>query len=61
VSKEDELCFLVDSGADISLVKDQKLLGNVEFEPGDRARVKGVDRSILETHGSIETLCNAYS
>ena len=48
--------FLVDSGADISLVKSQRLIGTAEFEPKNRVRVKSVDGSILETHGSIETL-----
>ena len=54
IGKGDKLYFLVDSGADISLVKSQKLLGNTEFEPRDRVRVKGVDGSTLKTHGSIE-------
>ena len=45
----------MDSGADISLVKGQNLLGTTEFEPRDRVRVKGVVGSTLETHGSIET------
>jgi hypothetical protein len=35
VNKEGKLFFLVDSGADVSLVKSQKLLGTAEFEPGD--------------------------
>jgi hypothetical protein len=45
---------LVDSGADISLVKSYKLLGSAEFEPKDRIRVKSVEGSVIETHGSIE-------
>ena len=49
----------MDSGADISLVKSKKLLGTGEFEPRDRVRVKSVDGSILETHGSIETRVRA--
>jgi hypothetical protein len=55
VSKGNKLYFLVDSGADFSLVKSKKLLGTAEFEPMDRVRFKGVDGAILETHGSIET------
>jgi hypothetical protein len=43
VSMRDKLYFLVDSGADISLVKGRKLLETTEFEPKDRVRVKGVD------------------
>jgi hypothetical protein len=35
VSTEDKLYFLVDSGADTSLVKSKKMLGMVELEPRD--------------------------
>jgi hypothetical protein len=44
----------VDSGADISLVKSEKLLGTAEFEPRERVRVKSVEGSTIETHGSLE-------
>lgn len=47
-----KLYFLVDSGADIiSLVKSQKLLGTVEFEPKNKVGVKSVEGSVIETHG----------
>jgi len=55
VSQGRKLHFLVDSGADISLVKSHKLLGTAEFEPKDRVCVKSVEGSVIETHGSIET------
>ena len=55
MSQGHELHFSVDSGADISLVKSYKLLGTAEFEPKDRVRVKSVEGSVIETHGSIET------
>ena len=55
VSQEHKLYFLVDSGADISLVKSEKLLSTAEFEPKDRVPVKSVDVSIIETHGSLVT------
>jgi len=45
----------VDSRADISLVKSEKLLGMAEFKPKDRVRVKSVEGSMIETHGSLET------
>jgi hypothetical protein len=32
------------------------LLGTAEFEPKDRVDVKSVEGSVIETHGSIETL-----
>jgi len=55
VSQGHKLYFLVDSGADISLAKSEKLLSTAEFEPRDRVRVKSVEGSIIETHGSLET------
>jgi len=55
VSQGRKLHFLVDSGADISLVKSYKLLGTAEFKPKDGVHVKSVEVSIIETHGSIET------
>jgi hypothetical protein len=48
--------LLVDSGADISLVKNYKLLGTAEFELKDRVRVKSVEGSVIETHVNIEIL-----
>ena len=55
VSQGRQLYFLVDSGAGISLVKSEKLLGTAEFEPRDRVRVKSVEGSMIETHGRLET------
>jgi len=55
VSQGRKLHFLVDSRADISLVRGCKLLGTAEFEPKERGRVKSVEGSVIETHGSIET------
>ena len=45
----------MESRADISLVESYKLLGTAEFEPKDRLRVKSVEVSVNETHGSIGT------
>jgi len=55
VSQGQKLYFLVDSGADISLVKSEKLLSTAKFEPRARVRIKSVEGSIIETHGSLET------
>ena len=55
VGNEEKLQLLVDSGADISLLKSRRLLGTVDFEPRDRVRVKSVEGFVIETHGSIET------
>ena len=55
VGNGEKLHLLVNSGADISLLKRKGLLGTAEFEPRDRVRVKSVEGPIIETHGSIET------
>jgi hypothetical protein len=52
VSHGHNLYFLVNSGADISLVNIYKFLGTAEFEPEDRVRVKMVEGSVIETHSS---------
>ena len=46
---------MVDSRADISLVQIEELLGTAEFQPRERVRVKSVEGSMIETHGSLET------
>ena len=55
VSQGRKLYFLVNSGAYISLVKSYTLLGSAESEPKDRVRIRSVEGSVTETHGSIET------
>jgi hypothetical protein len=50
VSNAGELNLLVDSRADISLLKSKNLIGTVEFEPDERTRLKNVDGSVIETH-----------
>jgi hypothetical protein len=54
VSKAGKLRFLVDTGADISLIRSTKLKGEAEFEPDRRVRVRGVDGSVVQTYGVIE-------
>jgi hypothetical protein len=55
VSQGHKLYFLVDRGADISLVKSYKFWGTAEFEPKDSVRTKSVGGSVIETTGSIKT------
>jgi hypothetical protein len=50
-----KLQHLVDIGDDISLLKSKTLLGTTEYEHRDRVRVKSVEGSVIEIHGSIET------
>jgi hypothetical protein len=54
VSNGNKLYLLVDSGADISWLKVQKLSGTAEFESKEKVRIKSVEGSVIETHGSIE-------
>lgn len=55
VGNGEKMHLLVDSGADISLLKSRRLLVTAEFEPRDRVRVNSVEGSVIETHRSIET------
>ena len=49
-----ELLLLVDSGADISLIKSEHLVGSTEFDSRGKVRIKSVDASMMEMHGSIQ-------
>jgi len=46
--------FLIDTGADISLLQGNKLLGTTEYDPERKVKVKCVDGSPMETHGVLE-------
>jgi len=52
VENGEKLHLLVDNGADIRLLKSRRLLGRAEFEARDRVRVKSVEGSVTETHGT---------
>jgi len=54
ISEEDELLFLIDTGADISLLKGNKLIERTEYEPHKRVKVKCVGGSPMETHGALK-------
>jgi hypothetical protein len=45
---------LVDTGADISLIRSKKLKGEAECEPDRKVEVRGVDGSVVQTYGVIE-------
>jgi len=53
ISKEDELLFLIYTGADISLLKENKLVGTTEYDPEKIVKVKCVDKSPMENHGVL--------
>jgi hypothetical protein len=48
------LLFLVDTGADVSFIKGSKLIGATEFNPDARVKIKCVDGSPMESHGTID-------
>jgi len=54
ISKEDNLLFLIDTGADISLLKGNKLIGTTEYDPEKKVKVKCVDGFPMGTHGILE-------
>ena len=54
ISKENDLLFLIDTGADISVLKGAKLIGTTEYDPDRKVRVKCVDGSPMDTHGVLE-------
>jgi hypothetical protein len=54
ISEEDELFFLIDTGADISLLKGNKLIGSTKCDPHKRVKVRCVDGSPMETHGVVK-------
>jgi hypothetical protein len=45
ISKEDELLFLTDTGADMSLLKGYKLIGSIECDHEKEVKFKCVDGS----------------
>ena len=54
ISKGKELLLLVDTGADISILKPDKLDKTEPFDPEGRMRVKGVSGSSIQTLGTVQ-------
>jgi hypothetical protein len=52
-SKTGKIRFLLDTGADISLVKSSMLASGTEFDPDQKVKIKSVNGSIIETHGTL--------
>jgi hypothetical protein len=59
VSNGRELALLVDTGADISLLKPDNL-DKTRFDPDGKVRVKSVDGSTIETLGTVKTVVKAH-
>jgi hypothetical protein len=56
ISNGNELLFLVDTGADISLLKPDNLDKTKQFDPKGRVKVKGVSGSTIQTLGTVQTV-----
>jgi hypothetical protein len=54
ISKEGELLFSIDAGADIKSPKGSKLIGTMEYDPEKKVKVKCVDGSPVENHCAVE-------
>jgi hypothetical protein len=54
ISKQKELFFLLDTGADVSVLSSKKLIGETRFEPLQKVRLKSANGSIVETHGLVK-------
>lgn len=53
VSKEKNLLFLIDTGADTSLIKGGKLIGTTEYDADKKVKVKCVDGSPMQMYGTV--------
>jgi hypothetical protein len=54
ISEEKGLLFLKDTGADLSLVKEKKLIGSTRYDPRKKVKVESVEGSEIETFGTVE-------
>ena len=50
---EKELLFLLDTGADVSIINSRKVIGTTKFEPRRKTRLKSVNEAIIESHGIV--------
>jgi hypothetical protein len=53
VSKTDILKFLVETGADISVVRDSSLKPGCDFKPENVIEVKGISKGVIKTKGTV--------
>jgi hypothetical protein len=53
VSKTDTLKFLVDTGADISVIRDATLKSRCNFKPENVIEVKRISKGVMKTKGTV--------
>ena len=56
ISNGKMLLLLVDTGADISLLKPDNLDKTKQYDPEGRVQVKSVSRSIIQTRGAVQAV-----
>jgi hypothetical protein len=61
ISNGRELLLLVDTGADVSLIKPGNFDKTREFDPDGKIKVKSVDGSIVENFWTVKTIVNVDS
>jgi hypothetical protein len=54
ISEEKGLLLLLDTEAEVSVVKSQKLIGSTRFDPQQKIKLKSVDGLVVETYGLVE-------
>jgi hypothetical protein len=46
IRKTGELLLLINSGANLSVLKEQKLIPSIEYDPGRKVKVKSISRCL---------------
>jgi hypothetical protein len=52
-SKNEKLKFLIDTGADISVVRDTSLKPECDYRPDKIIQIKGISNAVMKTKGTI--------
>ncbi|XP_046393726.1 uncharacterized protein LOC124161448 [Ischnura elegans] len=52
-SKSGKLCLLLDTGADVSLIKSSVLKRGTNYYPAEKVRVKGITEDLITTEGRV--------
>jgi hypothetical protein len=53
VTKTDTLKFLVDTGTDISVVRDSRLKPGCDPKPENIVEIKGISKGVMKTKGRV--------
>jgi hypothetical protein len=53
LGKTEKLKFLIDTGAEISIVRGNSMLPGINYEPTDGVTIKGVSDTMMRTEGIV--------